>query len=343
MKKIEPWQRWTFIGSLAFVAFLISGEREFYRQVHQPAPPTQGTSTPPPASPPVASKPIVWPADVPPTRIIRIPDPQRPATGVMDIPVKSGEEVQIVVDKLWAITQMEAYSEIEWAANDGEGFLTEDAYKAKYRESENAGGSLRWGKERTFRYHFKRGYAGAITMRMVIDKKTEEETGPLPFVRDQKFGDLIIIYAGLTGLKDGGISVDLVFRNTNDLKTIGVAVHSDRCMFMPCHLLTRLTAADGTEYFCDSSRIAGIQSLRAQPRNLTKVAPGSDLRASFKYETRGLLSEWAKSFKLQVEIVINRSFREDQYIGYQAQEDQLPPYCEIINAVFDIPVRRGPR
>ena len=127
----------------------------------------------------------------------------------------------------------------------------------------------------------------------------------------------------------------------NNTGTIAVAMHDEPCRFMPCELASSLLCSDGTPYVISTSGLTGINGLRTSPQFLTAIEPGQELKTSLTFDPRGYTSG-ITSVRLQSEIVVNRAYRSDEYYNYrETGRDVLPPHCEIINVMFDIPIRNG--
>ena len=103
-----------------------------------------------------------------------------------------------------------------------------------------------------------------------------------------------------------------------------------------------LTSSDGAKYVCDGDDITGIRAINANPARLTEIQPKGRIITSFTFRIPSLdrgAGDRVTSFRLQMEIVVNQNFSENQYANYQSVVDQLPPYCKIHNFVLDIPVK----
>lgn len=269
-----------------------------------------------------------WPDGAMATKIIHIPDPREPAKGLIEINLHRGDDLEIDFDPSWVIraTAQEGFAGAEVAVDSGNGFET-------LQDSENFGTNA---QSRTMRMRLLAGRSDTTYFFTVAKVRLEK---PLPSVPSQTFGDLTISESGLRGLTDHTMISYLTFRNNSRVNTIAVAMHDEGCTALPCELRSSLLASDGTRYVIDTSGITGINGMRAKPENLISIEPGQELKASLIFRPRDVLSEYTRSFELQAEIVVNSNYRDYEYANYRPQGDVLPPYCKIINVMFEIPIK----
>ena len=295
--------------------------------------------TPPkviPVAAPVVSISKIWPDGATPTKIVHIPDPQEPAKGLMEISLHQGDDLELDFDPLWIMsyTDTVGFGDAQVAIDSGHGFETLSEY---HQTRENSGTNAWWMKSRTIRVRLAAGRP-TTTYSFTISKMAPES--PLPRVPPQKFGDLSVIYGGIRGLPDRKVLVYLTFHNNSTANIIAVALHDEACTFLPCELETSLLCSDGTPYKLYTSDLTGISGMRASPRYLTPIEPGQELKTSLKFEPWGNVANTIDSVRLQSEIVVNADYHADEYRNYpETGRDLLPPYCAVVNMMFDIPIR----
>jgi hypothetical protein len=90
------------------------------------------------------------------------------------------------------------------------------------------------------------------------------------------------------------------------------------------------------DYESDGNDLTGIRPIRDSSKDLIEIAPGGEIKTSFKYRTRAGSSAVPPSVRLQAEIVMKANFSEP-YTGLY-YSGQLPSDCKIHNLVLDIPV-----
>lgn len=348
MTRIEPKHAAVFIGVCSVVAFLINSTQHhrfsaLNFSLQQQAPVTEKTTQPFKTAPPIAApvpipvRPIIWPGDVPATKIIHIPNPEHPTTGIMDNTLRVGDELEMDWEPLWFYSTQELPSAIEIAfKNDGGNFESPEEYRKN--NPDNNGTNAWWTKKRIVRLRLKPGFRDETTFRFVIEKINEDAIKPLPYVAPQQYHELSVAYTKFQGLKDGTIQIDLTFENLSNSKTIAVAMYGDVCSFEPCPVLSSLIAADGTQYTINTGGLTGIKCIRALPQKLTAIEPNGQLKASLNFEPQGRLSDSVKSFKMQMQIVVNLNFNESAYDNYRPTHD-LPPHCQVVDMIFEMPVR----
>lgn len=285
---------------------------------------------------PVVSISKVWPDGAMPTKIVHIPDPQEPAKGLMEINLYQGDDLELEFDPLWILRAniKTTFEGAEVAIDSGNGFETLQEYD---QTRENSGTNAYWMKSRTIRMRLAPGRPAA-TYSFTVSKVAPEK--PLPVVPPQTIGDLSVIYGGIRGLPDNKVLVYLTFRNNSTANTIAVALHDEPCIAMPCELATSLLCSDGTPYVIYTSELTGINGLRTTPRYLTAIEPGQELKTSLKFEPRGNVASIIDSVRLQSEIIVNADYHTSDYYNYhETGQDFLPPYCAVVNVMFDIPIR----
>lgn len=310
-------------------------------------PPTAVPPPPQPVTAPVVSKPVVWPADVPPTRIINIPEPGHAVSGVMDIMIRSGDETEFRIDPWWDVIALPSqggneWSSVESAIDEGNGFKPSRDYIQYWKDQESRGNTPRFSKKRVVRYHLVRGATRAASLRFQIDKKSEDDFKPLPHVPPQQFGSLIVNEIALQGVNGNvRIRVDLDFQNSSSSTPIAVAMYCSQSTFAVGaeRLKSSLIAADGKEYWCDKDDMAGIDYSNANPNTLTEIAPGETRRVSLNFIPWNGPAGRVSMMKVQCEVVVNLNYNRGMYQNYRPTPGVLPPGCKIYNAVFDIPVR----
>jgi hypothetical protein len=297
-------------------------------------------SLPAPQFPPVVTISKVWPDGATPTKVVHVPDPQEPAKGVMNITLHQGDDVELDFDSLWYFNteNNNSLSGTETVIDDGSGFRSLQEYRNYISHSDQAGADAWWMKSRIVRMRLAAGRSDG-TYSFDVQKKSVETESPLPPVPPQTFDDLTITESGLKGLSNHRMIVYLTFHNKSPVNTIAVALHDEGCTAMPCSLRSSLLASDGTPYVIDTAGITGINGLRTKPEYLISIEPGQELKASLTFEPRGDLSEYTKSFELQTEVVVNSNYQDYEYTNYRPRGDVLPPYCKIINVMFEIPIR----
>ncbi len=254
----------------------------------------------------------------------------------MEINLHQGDDLEMDFEALWIMksTTKVADEGAEVAVDGGNGFETLREYD---RTCETSGTNAYWMKSRTIRMRLKAGRSDG-TYSFTISKMAPES--PLPPVPPQKIGNLSITFDGMRGLPDRKVLVYLTFHNNSTANTIAVALHDESCTFLPCELETSLLCSDGTPYKLYTSDLTGISGMRASPRYLTPIEPGQELKTSLKFEPWGNVANTIDSVRLQSEIVVNADYRADEYRNYpETGRDLLPPYCAVVNMMFDIPIR----
>jgi hypothetical protein len=254
----------------------------------------------------------------------------------MEINLHQGDDLELDFDPLWTMqpTTEAGFAGTEISVDSGSGFETLQEY---HQNRENSGTNAYWMKPRTIRMRLAAGRPDT-TYSYTIEKKSPETL--LPAVPPQTIGNLSVTYGGIRGLPDGKVLVYLTFHNSSTANTIAVALHDEPCTFMPCELATSLLCSDGTPYVIYTSELTGINGLRASPRYLTAIEPGQELKTSLKFESRGNVASIIDSVRLQSEIVVNADYHASDYYNYrETGQDFLPPYCAVVNVMFDIPIR----
>jgi hypothetical protein len=156
----------------------------------------------------------------------------------------------------------------------------------------------------------------------------------------QKFGDLTVELDSYRLIGPYLIQVDLVLKNTSMAKALGVAMYS--LDYSAIVLNSSIVTPDGTEYKCSSPNISGIRAMKHDPRYLTEIGPGNDIHVTLKFEPKTVPARGFTSFRLQAEIVLNKSYSERSYATYrppsmfQPSTDELPPGCKLNNLSFEI-------
>lgn len=157
----------------------------------------------------------------------------------------------------------------------------------------------------------------------------------------KQFGNLCVVVDKLRVLNNGFIEIDLTFQNKSDKNSIAVAMYGNLCYVPPCFLPSSLIAGDGTQHDCNDSDLTGIGAVRVNPKGLTEVEPGAEIKASIKFRPRGRVSESVTTFTLQAELVVNQNYNPRQYDNYRSDQNSLPPGCKLQNLVLEIPAKYG--
>lgn len=358
MKPADQWKIAVFLCALVCVAILVgtrrraASSRDLINRLNaaKPGVPVAQTPaapltipTPPPVQqpvappPPVVSRPVIWPGDVPPTQVIRIPDPAKPTTGTMDLVLHSGDELEFDFEPQWVCNLEEVSPAIEIAVDDGSGFKP----LAEYQQGRlnRAGTNTWWMKRRVGRYHLRAGAAQEARMRMVINRNSEEASRPDRPLEPQRFGDLAVNVRRLEW--SGGNShtevakLDLEFRNTSQEHAIGVAFHRVTPYVSDSAVKTSLVASD-KEYSFDEA--SGMRTMYADAGDLTEIGPGETRMVSLSLRTPW--GFWGKVSQavLRSEIVLDSSFRSASPANYARSSQELPPNCRLENIYFEIPL-----
>lgn len=352
MRKIEYWKALLFIGSLLAIAFFINvsqnreaPEKSIYKSQFKSESIADPSATqarePKPVATPQTARILIWPAEVSPTKIIRIPDPESPASGVMDLVLQPGDDYQFEIQPWWMISYEKLPSQIENAADEGDGYKMHEAVQAKHREIEEAGGAW-FSKQRTLRFRVKPGVTEQTSFRVVIDKRSAKDFEPLPPVPPERFSNLTVHFRSLQGV-NSGVVILLDFQNTSKTDSIGVALRDNGNPFnsittSQVSIMSSLVSSSGISLSCED--ITGLRQMRVNPENLTLIGPGETRHVSLTYWTDGgLRGNRITSFKLQLEIIHNSSYSPAAYSQYQPARDILPPGCKVENIFFEIPVR----
>ena len=83
--------------------------------------------------------------------------------------------------------------------------------------------------------------------------------------------------------------------------------------------------------------LTGIRSMEMSPQGLTEVETNGENKASIVFQTRRRPAERVTSYRLQLDVVINQSYKASAYDNYRMPRQGLPPFCKINNLVLDIP------
>lgn len=338
---IQPGRVVVFVGVLLIIAVVIHNALKSDARGPATVQAAQAPVQPPPpvvapAPAPTVTFTKIWPDGAIPTKVVHIPDPEQPVKGLMDINLRQGDDLELDFDPLWIFESRnaDAFPGAQSVIDGGNSFQTFPDYE---RNLENSGTNAWWMKPRVVRLRLVPGRSDA-TYSITIEKREEER--PLPPVPPQNFGDLSIVFDGLRRLPDRKTVVYLIFRNNSPANTIAVAMHDEPCTFLPCELSSSLLFSDGTPFVIYTSEITGINGIRSRPSLLTAIEPGQALRASFKFEPRGIVARGTSSARLQAEVVVNPNYQPDEYRNFpETGKDFLPPGCQIINVMFDIPFR----
>jgi hypothetical protein len=139
-------------------------------------------------------------------------------------------------------------------------------------------------------------------------------------------------------MKDGSAVVNLLFSNTSKSNSIAVALHGEENVFRELAPFSSLIGADGSRWSGD--KLTGIRGIVANPRSLTLLTPGKDLKASISFRTGDSVSDSLTAMRLNADVVVSFNYKENQYDNYVLVYQQLPPYCKVVPVIIDIPLRR---
>lgn len=281
--------------------------------VAQPASPPQITQSPPPEV-----KPKIWPSDFAPTITIKIPDPIKAVTGVMDIELKQTDDLQLDIEPNWIVT-----------------------YAAWPPLPENGGDAIELNTRRSVRLRPPRNSVQPQLIRLNISRlepKERKEFAPI----NSTFSSLVVNLDRLQGVNGNGeYVVDLSFENTNADKTLAVAMRGPRGS-VPGDVRFNSTLVDssGVEFWGES--ISGLQVMNAIPERLTAISPRERRNVSLKYRTTYSGARAPSSVRLQMEIVLKENFNNSDYANYRFVEGVTPPGCVVQNIIWNIPVSNNP-
>jgi TolB-like protein len=153
----------------------------------------------------------------------------------------------------------------------------------------------------------------------------------------KQFGNVNVVVEGLRKLDYEMVQVDLIMQNKNTKESVAVALYHEACFVAPCTIRGSLTAADGTQFYSDSSAITGIRSMEITPDGLTEIEPNGEQKVSIIFRPQRNPARRVTSYRLQLDIVINQSYKASAYDNYRLPRQGLPPFCRISNLVLDIP------
>jgi len=338
VKAIEPWKSWVFFGTLGTLALLINGLTQAplapsrtqtttvrtIADVPQPARPNvfEESTSPPPK--PVEAKLRIWPGDYTPTRRVHIPDPENPASGVLDVTFRPTDDMDLNVAQWWEVQfDKKMPEELEMSQNDMDNFKREGI--------------------RNVRLRLKKNSTDRLNVRFLITKKNPDDFKPLPEVPPQTFGNLSVTYRRLQGVSVNEIVVDLELKNNHSAKKIGVAIHGPPSQafsqFFPDEIRVKGSLMDnkGVEYWC--SQVTGLQVMNANPTRLTSIDPGETRHISLRYQADRGHSQDANTFRLLMEFVVNQDYSPAQYANHVPVPNAMPAGCRVEGAVFSIPIR----
>ena len=174
--------------------------------------------------------------------------------------------------------------------------------------------------------------------RLTIEEKTKPSAPPLIF---QKFGNLIVVIESLHALDNRTILLNMIFRNTDPLKHLAVAMYAEESWNPDPPLRSSLFGSDGTEFSCSCDNLTGLRGMRQNPKNLTEIQPSNEIKTTLKFKIKnGEFSTVPPNLRIQAEIVMNANYTDSSYpANYQTQQNMLPGDCRILNLVLDIPTR----
>lgn len=343
MKAVETWKTRTVLGILSVIAIVVNVSLrtkipltylpiESARTPSIPAPSapitaqTSETKKPEPpkeAPPVVAARPKIWPDEFQPTQTIRIPDPVRPATGVMDVTFRPGDDIKFEAAQWWTVRfQGNKPEELENSATDMDEF-------------KKAG-------MRSVRVRLKSGTRANLDVRFIIERKNPDDYKPLPPIAPNTFRNVRFEFRSFQ-VNRGHAVIDFAVVNLDNAKTIGVALHGPSSLAYQGEvaIVGSLQDSDGGEYFIDE--MLGIKSMHTLTANLASIAPNETKNVSLTFTRRStIFDQMGKpaEFTLRTEVVINDDLRASAYPpNYQSPNGTLAPGCRIENLMWRFPVR----
>jgi len=153
----------------------------------------------------------------------------------------------------------------------------------------------------------------------------------------KQFGNVNVIVEGLRKLDNEQVQVDLIMQNKSSKEVVAVALYHEACYVPPCAVRGSLMGADGTQFFTDDSALTGIRSMEVSPKGLTEVETNGENKVSIIFQPQRRPAEHVTSYRLQLDVVINQSYKASTYDNYRQPTQGLPQFCKINNLVLDIP------
>src|SRR5579884_605105 len=168
MKPADLWKTAVFLATLILAAAIVGDSRK---------------AQAPTLRPPMVRREVIWPVDVPPTRIIHIPATANPTTSTMDLVLHPGDELEFDLEPMWDFHVHWDDSAAEVAVSGGNRFMPIMEYEKYVKQAAAAGAGPWWTKSRVARFHLRPGISGESTMKFMIEKRPADEGKPPPIVQ----------------------------------------------------------------------------------------------------------------------------------------------------------------